>query len=273
MASNTVSLYKHCLLSHMKKLLCVFAHPDDESFTAGGTIAKYVKAGWAVDLICGTRGEAGDIGSIRVTKGDALGEVREAELREAGKVLGLSSITFLPYKDGTLSTKVPGDIEEALINKLKEIKPDVVITFETGGISNHPDHIKLSYATTYAFQEYAKMRRKAIPNDENPPKLYYACVPESVCQYLIGEGVFPAEAHDRPWRGVEDKKISTVIDIKRFASVKEEALRKHMTQEGDVDRYYSIDSNILAVQEYYMLRMVGITEAFVGKNDRVSDGL
>lgn len=257
----------------MKKLLCVFAHPDDESFTAGGTIAKYVKAGWAVNLICGTRGEAGDIGSVRLSKGDALGQVREAELREAGKVLGLSSITFLPYKDGTLSTKVPGDIEEALINKLSEMKPDVVITFETGGISNHPDHIKLSYATTYAFQEYAKMRRKAIKNDENPPKLYYACVPESVSRYLISEGVFPNEAHERPWKGVEDKKVSTVIDVKRFAGIKEDALRKHMTQVSNVDRFYSIDSNILAVQEYFMLRMVGITEAFVGKNDRVSDGL
>lgn len=257
----------------MKKLLCIFAHPDDESFSAGGTIIKYVKSGWTVDLISATRGEAGDTGSVRVSKGDALGQAREAELREAGKVLGLSSITFLPYKDGTLSTKVSGDIEEALINTLKEIRPDVVITFETGGISNHPDHIKLSYAATYAFQEYAKMRRKAIPNDENPPKLYYACVPESVCRYLIGEGVFPRESHDRPWKGIEDKKVSTVIDIKRFAGMKEDALRKHVTQSSDVDRFYSIDSNVLAVQEYFMLRMVGITEAFVGKNDRVSDRL
>lgn len=257
----------------MRKLLCIFAHPDDESFAAGGTIIKYVKAGWTVDLVCATRGEAGDTGLVKVSKGDALGEVREAELREASKVLGLSSITFLPYKDGTLSTKVPGDIEEALINKLAESKPDVVITFETGGISNNPDHIKLSYSTTYAFQEYAKMRRKANLHDENPPKLYYACIPKSIANYLIDAGVFPTEAFERPWRGVEDKKVSTVIDFKRFASKKEEALGKHKTQADDVDRFYSIDSNVLAVQEYFILRMVGITEAFVGKNDQVSDRL
>lgn len=249
----------------MKKLLCIFAHPDDESFAAGGTIIKYVKAGWTVDLVCATKGEKGG--------GDALGEIREAELRESGKVLGLSHITFLPYKDGTLHTQVSGNIEEALITILAEKKPDVVITFETGGVSNHPDHIKLSFATTYAFQEYAKMRRKANPNDENPPKLYYACVPESVAKYLVDNGVFPAESHERPWKGVEDKKISTVIDFKRFAGQKEEALSKHLTQVPLVDRFYSIDSNVLAVQEYFILRMVGITEAFVGKNDRVSDRL
>lgn len=249
----------------MKKLLCIFAHPDDESFAAGGTIAKYVKAGWTVDLICATKGEKGG--------GDALGEIREAELQEAGKVLGLSHITFLPYKDGTLHTQVSGNIEEALITKLAEVKPDVVITFETGGISNHPDHIKLSYATTYAFQEYAKVRHKANREDENPPKLYYACIPESVATYLIGQHLLPPELHERPMRGIEDKKISTVIDVKRFANVKEDALRCHVTKEDAVDRFYSIDTNVLAVQEHFLLRMVGITEAFMGKNDRVSDRL
>lgn len=257
----------------MKKILCIFAHPDDESFSAGGTIIKYAKAGWTVDLLCATKGEAGSTGEVRVSTGDALGEVRQAELQEAGKVLGISSITFLPYKDGTLHTQVSGNIEEALITILAEKKPDIIITFETGGISNHPDHIKLSYATTYAFQEYAKMRRKAKKEDENPPKLYYACIPESVGQYLVENDVFPKEAHERLWKGVEDKKVSTVIDFKRFAGQKEEALSKHVTQMVDVDRFYSIDSNVLAVQEYFMLRMVGVTEAFVGKNDRVSDRL
>lgn len=257
----------------MKKLLCVFAHPDDESFAAGGTIIKYVKAGWRVDLLCATKGESGDTGLVRVAKGDALGLVREAELREAGKVLGLSSITFLPYKDGSLDTKVPGDIEEVLQNKLFEIKPDIVITFETGGISNHPDHIKLSYATTYAYQEYAKARKKANPKDENPPKLYYACIPSSVAHYLVDNDVFPQEAFGRPWRGIEDKKVSTVIDFKRFAGKKEEALSKHVSQAADVERFYLIDSNVLAVQEYFVLRMVGTTEAFMGKNDIITDGL
>lgn len=251
----------------------MFAHPDDESFSAGGTIAKYVKAGWTVDLICATRGEAGETGLVKVSKGDALGEVRETELRIAAKLLGISKIIFLDYKDGTVNTRVPGDIEENLINTMAEMKPDVVITFETGGISNHPDHIKLSFSTTYAFQEYAKMRKKANPKDENPPKLYYACVPESVMQYLIENEVFPSEAHERPLQGIDDKKISTVIDIKRFAALKEEALRAHATQSDDVDRFYSIDSNALAVQEYFVLRMVGVTEAFMGKNDRIADGL
>ena len=84
-------------MSPMKRLLFVFAHPDDESFSCGGTIAKYVAAGWHVDLMCATRGEEGNRGPFVDLPQNQLGEIRQKELQKAGMVLGISSITFLGW--------------------------------------------------------------------------------------------------------------------------------------------------------------------------------
>jgi hypothetical protein len=73
--------------------------------------------------------------------------------------------------------------------------------------------------------------------------------------------------------GVEDKRITTVIDVSRTSAVKAKALHAHVSQAEDVDRFYSIDNNPLTVKEYFILRMIGTKEVFVGKNDRISDRL
>jgi LmbE family N-acetylglucosaminyl deacetylase len=246
----------------MKRLLGVFAHPDDESVACGGTIAKYARAGWQIDIVTATKGDAG---------GPA--EVRAKELEEAAGVLGIRSITFLDYKDGKLSAMHPGEIEDALLQVMRESTPNVVITHETGGITNHPDHIKMSYATTFAFQTYAQFRHDQNPDDPNPPKLYYACFPESTISYLIKHRYFPSKLFDQPVRGVDDKRITTVIDIRRFASLKTKALHSHKTQAAILAKYFGIPHNPFFQQEYFVLRMRGEQEVFMGKNDRVSDRL
>jgi LmbE family N-acetylglucosaminyl deacetylase len=257
----------------MKTILGIFAHPDDESFTSAGTIAKYVKAGWKVDLVCATHGEAGQWGPIEHGEHNSLAAVRQKELEAAAAELGVHSVTFMDFKDGKLDTTTPGDLEDKLTQIMIVHKPDVVITFDTTGISNHPDHVRISLGATFAFQTYAKLRRREKPTDENPPKLYFACMPENVAIYLKKQDVIPAESYGKPWRGVEDKIVSTVIDIKRQKAVKKKALRAHISQEEDVSRFLSLDSNPLLSQEYFILRMVGVTEAFMGKNDAVSDRL
>lgn len=255
----------------MKKLLGIFAHPDDESVVAGGTIAKYAKNGWDVDLVCATRGEAGVWSGISHTQEDRLADVRSAELAEAARTLGVRSITFLDYKDGSLAQKKPGDIEDAIIRVLEEIRPDVIVTYEPGGMTNHPDHAKLSYAATYAFQVYAKAHEEETA--DNPPKLYYACYPDSEIAYLIKRKYFPAEINGRPMQGVDDKRITTVIDITRFASDKVNALDAHRTQRENLTKYVSMPKSPFFRHEYFILRMTGVTEVFMGKNDRVSDRL
>src|SRR5690349_16304399 len=139
----------------MKKLLMIFAHPDDESFSCGGTAAKYIEEGWQVDLLCATRGEEGSVGPLGISQ-EELPEVRQKELSKAAGILGIHSVDFLGYRDGTLADQVPGEMEDKIHKKMEELIPDVVITMDTTGITNHPDHIKLCFSVTYAFQKYAK---------------------------------------------------------------------------------------------------------------------
>ncbi len=257
----------------MKKLLGIFAHPDDESYMAAGTLAKYAKAGWKIDLVCATRGEDSARGSFTATDSDTFGGVRQKELELAASQIGASSITFLDYKDGKLSSQTPGDVEEKLMKVLRENKPDVVITMEPSGVTNHPDNVKLSLSTTFAFQKYAADRHEENPADENPPKLYYACMPDSIVSYFIKKKYFSGESFGKPWRGIDDKKITTVIDIKRQKGVKTKALLSYESKKEEMEAYIAIPHNPFLSQEYFILRYVGIVEAFMGKNDRVSDRL
>lgn len=257
----------------MSKLLGVFAHPDEESYIAGGTIAKYVKNGWHADLVCATRGEQGVHAGYPDESMHGSDALRAKELSDAAAALGVSSITFLDYKDGRLNTLPSGEIEDKLMRVFTETQPDVVITFEPGGITNHPDAIRLTLAATFAFQKYASDRHDANPDDPNPPKLYYGCMPESIVAYFIRKKYIPAESFGRPWSGVEDKKVTTVINIQRSAAAKKAALKAYRTQSEEIDAYLAIPNNPFLKQEYFVLRYTGITEAFMGKNDRVSDRL
>lgn len=251
----------------MKKMLVVFAHPDDESFYAGGTIAKYAKVGWSVDVLCATRGEAG---------GD--GDERRKELEQAAAILGVSSVSFIGYMDGTLKDEPPGGLEDAIYKKMIECVPDVVITFDTTGISHHPDHVRMCFATTFAFQKYAKEINSVLSQsqeftEESAPKLYYACVPESTMNYLKKMKVMPQESYGKPTIGTEDKRVTTVITITAQSAVKKKALMAHVSQRPNVDRFYSLARTPLGKTEYFILRMHGIREIFMGNNDRVTTKL
>ncbi len=257
----------------MKKIIGIFAHPDDESYRAGGTIAKYVKAGWSTAIVCATRGEEGGRGAYGEMDALAFGEVRQKELEKAAAELGVTTVSFLDFKDNTLTNQLPGTIEDALVKLLVAEQPDVVITFEPSGVTHHPDHIKLSLAATFAFQKYAFDRESIAPEDLNPPKLYYACEPESIVSYFIKKKYYETESFGRPRMGVADKRITTVIDISRTASAKARALQAHVSQATEINNFLAIERNPFMSKEYFILRFVGTKEAFMGKNDRVSDRL
>lgn len=257
----------------MKKLLGIFAHPDDESYLAGGTIAKYVKAGWRADLVCATKGESGMHRERQEAQSEDLASTHARELEAASACLDIRTVTFLDYKDGKLSSVTPGDLEDKLCTALRDNRPDVVITFEPTGVTNNPDHTKLTLAATFAFQKYAEDRHEEAPEDLNPPKLYFACEPASVVSYLQKIKYYPKESFGKPWTGVEDKKITTVIDISRTAGAKEKALASYSSHGEEIDEYLSIEHNPFLKQEYFILRYIGINEVFLGKNDRVSDRL
>ena len=241
-------------------MLVACAHPGDESFATGGTIAKYARVGWQIDLVCATRA------------GGQLGEVRQVELQQAAGILGISSVTLLDFSEGTLFKQHAGEIEDKLSRLMAQLSPNIVITFEPQGIDNDPDRIKLSLSTTFAFQKYA--RNVAFADTAiQAPKLYYVCMPQSVADYLKKNKVIPAESFGKFLRGTPDKRITAVVDVQSFLTKKVKALWAHETQRDDVLQYLSLRTNPLIRQEYFIQRFEGVKEVFMGKNDRVGDKL
>jgi LmbE family N-acetylglucosaminyl deacetylase len=128
------------------RLLCVLAHPDDESLGTGGILAKYGAEGVETHLLTATRGEKGRIGDER--PGAAIAApIRERELRRAAEVLGVRSLHFLDYQDGDLDRADPREAVARIAAHLRAIRPQVVVTFAADGAYGHPDHVAISQLT------------------------------------------------------------------------------------------------------------------------------
>jgi LmbE family N-acetylglucosaminyl deacetylase len=170
-------------------ILAVFAHPDDES-VCSGTLAMAVDRGWQVVLAVATRGEAGEIADPSLATPDTLGKVREIELKAACEVLGIEEVHYLDYCDsgmaGTQENDLPSSLFRAdpwqvtgqITGLIRELRPQIVITFEPKGIYGHPDHIIISRCTTQAFNLAGDA--SAFPNSGipwQPQRLYYSALP------------------------------------------------------------------------------------------------
>ncbi|HEX7555375.1 MAG TPA: PIG-L family deacetylase [Leptolinea sp.] len=146
-----------------KTILAVLAHPDDETFGTGGTLALYANRGVDVYLVCATRGEVGEMPAEMMAGFNTIGEKRESELRCAGETLGLKSIFFLGYRDSGMPNTADNQHPQALAAQpveavaaevagyIRKLKPQVVITFDPIGGYYHPDHIAIQRATVRAF--------------------------------------------------------------------------------------------------------------------------
>jgi LmbE family N-acetylglucosaminyl deacetylase len=131
--------------------MAVLAHPDDESLGFGGTLARYAAEGVEVSLVMATRGERGWSGDPVAYPGpDALGRVREGELRAALAVLGVDHLAFLDEMDGELGQAAMPAVLERLAAEIRFVRPEVIVTFGPDGAYGHPDHIAISNLTTSA---------------------------------------------------------------------------------------------------------------------------
>ena len=237
-----------------KRLLAVFAHPDDETFGAGSMLAKYAHEGVDVMVVCGTRGEAGEIMPESGATRENLGEVREAEFRAAAELLGVKAVTVLGYRDSGMAGSEDNENPAALINapasevveRLVEIirryKPHVVVTMEEGGGYGHPDHIWTTEVTIQAFKA-AGDGSTAISSGAgpwSPKKLYYIGLARSVVirwiKYL--QQVDPSNdmANLNPTTlGVADEEFTTVVDVSRYAELRLQAAKLHRSQASPFD--------------------------------------
>jgi LmbE family N-acetylglucosaminyl deacetylase len=148
-----------------KTLLTVLAHPDDESFGLGGTIALYAQKGYNTYYVCATRGEAGTVDAEHLKGFKDTAEMRTDELMRAAKELGLKDVFFLGYRDsgmpGSEDNKNPAaqinhsidEVAGKVVKYIRELKPEVVLTFDPIGGYKHPDHIHIHKATVLAFEK------------------------------------------------------------------------------------------------------------------------
>jgi len=130
----------------------VFAHPDDETFCVGGTLAKYADAGVGIDLFCATHGDAGKSAGVPVSSREELASIRKTELDRAAAILGIERVVVCEYGDGTLATLEPTELIGDIVRFIRVHRPGVVLTFgPEGAPTAHRDHRALSRATMAAF--------------------------------------------------------------------------------------------------------------------------
>lgn len=168
-----------------KTILIVLAHPDDESFGMGGTIAYYDTQGVDVHLACATRGEAGTVDAEYLTKYKTIAELREAELLCAADALGLKSVNFLDYRDSGMVGSEDNQRPEALVQApleqvagrvvalIRRLRPQVVITFDETGGYYHPDHIHIHKATVAAFHAAGDASQYPQAGQPYQPEMLY----------------------------------------------------------------------------------------------------
>lgn len=283
-------------MTQSKTLLAVLAHPDDESFGLGGTLALYASKGYDTYLICATRGEVGTLDEEYLKGFKDTAELRTDELERAAKVLGLKKVFFLDYRDsgmpGTEANKHPeaqinhsvDEVAGKVVKYIRELKPDVVITFDPIGGYKHPDHIHIHKATVLAFEKAddASFHPEAgLPF--KPRALYYQVFSRLMLRWIVR--LMPLFGKDPTKFGrnedVNLKELAEVdfpvhvrMDITPVAKIKREAGRQHASQGGaQTERgWMRILAKVFGEREEFMRAYPPVNGKFHGGHD-LFDGL
>lgn len=210
-------------------LMAIFAHPDDESFAIGGTLAKYAAEGVDVVVVSATKGEGG-IDDVDRAEASAF---REAELRQAAVELGVKRVVFLGYPDGGLANVSWDEAVSRISGLLREMGPQVVVTFGPDGISGHPDHVAVGVWVTAAFD--------AVDGAEAPQRLYYVAPSLATVQ---GCGVLnpsppPADA--------------VGVDVEPYLEAKVRAMQAHASQDPPYGGDPREEAERMACHEWFVL--------------------
>ncbi len=218
------------------KLLCVLAHPDDESLGTGGILARYAAEGVETYLVTATRGERGWFGDESEYPGaKALGKIREAELLAAAAVLGLHRVEFLDYPDGELDQARPAEVIAKIVGHLRRVMPDVVVTFGPDGAYGHPDHIAVSQLTAAALVAAADPTAhycRELPTHRVAKFYYLVATHESagVYQSVFGRLVMFIDGVERDEVAWPDWAITTRIETWDYWRTVWQAVCCHRTQ-------------------------------------------
>lgn len=249
----------------MATLLVALAHPDDETFGVGGVMTRAVAQGHRVVIVCATRGEAGEIADPVLATPETLGAVREGELRAAARAFGVADVRFLGHRDSGMAGTPENEHPQALVNAdpatvvrqlvdaIRDVRPDVVVTFEPGGIYGHPDHMAISERVTAAVEAAAKAGGDGRPHAVR--RLYYIALPKSA----VVEMKAVAEAVGAGWgvgldaEGAPDDDEVVALDVRASIAQKLAAIEAHATQRGTIDKMPAEFRERMFATEWFML--------------------
>jgi LmbE family N-acetylglucosaminyl deacetylase len=243
-------------------LLVVLAHPDDETLCSGA-MAVYAAQGRQVTMVCATRGEVGQIAEGSGATADTLGKFREQELREAMSIMGVGDVRFLGYRDsgmaGTednedqraLAQAHPDGVTHLIVRAIRELKPDVVVTWDETGGYGHPDHIAVHKHATAAFHAASDATKYPTAGQPHASKaLFYAMIPienwEAMQAAMQKLGLVDADAPGdaEAMQAFERVSPNARIDISDFYDKKQEALRTHRTQAQDWEMFGKLPEDL-----------------------------
>jgi N-acetyl-1-D-myo-inositol-2-amino-2-deoxy-alpha-D-glucopyranoside deacetylase len=218
-------------------LLAFHAHPDDESLSMGGTLARYAAGGEQVVVVTATRGEVGEIhnhGDPEALR-DSLGDVREAELRAACGILGVTALELLGYRDSGMAGTPDNDNPEAfwradfmeavgrLVRLIRKYRPEVMTAYDPFGGYGHPDHIQVHHVGRRAAALAGTPRVYAATVSRE----YFVEFATTVGDLAEGMDVPDPEAIDL---GVADALITTRVDVTSVLDRKQAAMAAHGSQ-------------------------------------------
>ncbi|MEV7522412.1 N-acetyl-1-D-myo-inositol-2-amino-2-deoxy-alpha-D-glucopyranoside deacetylase [Streptomyces sp. NPDC091371] len=270
-----------------RRLLLVHAHPDDESINNGVTMAKYAAEGAHVTLVTCTLGEEGEVippglAHLAADRDDTLGAHRVGELADAMAELGVTDHRFLGgpgrFRDsgmmGVPQNDRPGafwsaDVDEAaayLVEVIREVRPQVLVTYDPDGGYGHPDHIQAHRVATRAAELAAEgAYRRDLGAPHRIAKVYWNRVPLSVVEAGFAElraagaeSPFPGIASPQDVPGVvPDERITAEIEApKDLVEAKAAAMRAHATQIAVDGPFFALSNDLaqpLFIREYYEL--------------------
>jgi len=215
------------------RLLCIFPHPDDESFLMGGTIASYALSERAeVSLHTLTSGENSRNAAAQQLRPKEMATIRSDELQRAAAILGIRHLYLDSYPDGGLRDLDPRILERDVAERVRAVRPHVICTFDVQGGSVHPDHITTHHIVKRLFVEL----REDIP----PLQRLCFCVLPRERVHTWPRAIF----------GAPEERIDAVIDVSAWRETEERALRAHHSVRRDVEEN-NFDNWMLWEQEYF----------------------
>lgn len=238
----------------MKKLLVIFAHPDDESHGPAGTLARYARQGVEIHYLCATRGEAGMVDRSLLNNGRTVADVRTVEVQHAAAELRIASVNFLGYRDsgmeGSADNQHPESLYQAPLDEvaaqiagyIQRLHPDVIITHDQYGWYGHPDHIKVYQATLRAYElRYGLSAEdlERLPSGTHIPRLYVSSFSKTLLKIVVR--LMPLLGRD-PRRHGQNQDVDLVkiaswtvpttaqIKVGSYLTVKDRAIACHASQ-------------------------------------------